>query len=196
MLYRMLLEPGWNLISFPGQPADPSLAGVFGGHDYISIVLGYEEDEWQTAICDAGQWRGELTRIEVERAYFVHSRTFDTLEVFLMLAPNHGPMLAPGWNLMGCIDSQMAAAGDPAGEISSLDGYLDGTEWAIAYTLPLPSHRADEEEFVALPPGEGRSIRAGRGYWVWSGPDYDGSAPPDPDDLFQQGDAESRMGYS
>ena len=198
-LYRVPLEPGWNLISFPGQPTGPSLLSIFNEHPYVVIVLGYdgEEDEWQTAIReDDAQWVGSLTKVEAEKAYFVHSRTFDMLEVPLMPVPNHGPLLALGWNLIGCIDIKMATAGEPAGEVSSLDDYLDGTDWRIAYTLPLPSLRGDNEEFAALPPNAGHLICAGRGYWVWCGPDYDDSAPPNPPELYLQGDVESRMGYS
>ena len=133
---------------------------------------------------------------EGDDGYFVHSRTFDTLEVLLVPVHNHGPLLAPGWDLVGCIDGQMAPAGQPAGEVASIDEYREGTDWRVAHTLPRPSRRGNNEEFVALLPNAGHLIRAGDGYWVWCGPeDYDGEAPPDPES-YLQGDPESRMGYS
>ena len=61
--YKLSLIPGWNLVSLPGTPIDPSIGSVMGGSMQASIVLAYQDDAWLTAVNDNGTWRGTLTDI-------------------------------------------------------------------------------------------------------------------------------------
>lgn len=193
--YQLLLSPGWNLISFPGEPVRPDLASVFGRH--AIMVLGYDGGNWETAAREGGQWKGSLEEVKAERGYFVLPVVPPmTLRVLLKPVPNHGPILADGWNLVGCIDGHMAPAGQPAGEIASIDEYLSETDWRVAHTLPRGvTQMGDDSEFERVSPGEGHLIRTGRGYWVWNGAGYDEQMRPPSPDVYLESDVGSRMGY-
>ena len=63
--YEIDISPGWNLVSVPGTPADPSLSAVIPPSGGISAVMSYQDSNWLTAaVGEDGSWRGSLTRIE------------------------------------------------------------------------------------------------------------------------------------
>ena len=66
------LVEGWNLISFPRTPADPTLRGVFGDN-IVNKVYTFKSDRWYGAKYDSasGTWMtpagvGPLTTINIE----------------------------------------------------------------------------------------------------------------------------------
>ncbi|MXY59291.1 MAG: hypothetical protein F4Y96_02100, partial [Chloroflexi bacterium] len=63
--YEIDISPGWNLISVPGTPVDPSLNAVIPPSGGISAVMSYQDSNWLTAaVGEDGSWRGSLTEIE------------------------------------------------------------------------------------------------------------------------------------
>ena len=80
--YEIDIRPGWNLISFPGTPADTGIGDVMGADLDAAIVLGYQSGAWVSAIRnDANEWLGTLTDIVGGYGYWVQTTLFETIEV-------------------------------------------------------------------------------------------------------------------
>ena len=188
--YEIDITPGWNLVSVPGTPADPSLSAVIPPSGGISAVMSYQDSNWLTAaVNENGSWRGSLTRIEAGYGYWVFATSFATLAPLIpepettSLPPT--VRVTHGWNLLGVIDLFQNAAGKapgPSGGIGGgeADDYFGSFDWRVAYTFDGQYHRwvrispeddkkddassTDDEEEDDEPP----EIVNGRGYWVWS----------------------------
>ncbi|MYB85403.1 MAG: hypothetical protein F4X54_11860 [Chloroflexi bacterium] len=180
--YEIDISPGWNLISVPGTPVDPSLNAVIPPSGGISAVMSYQESNWLTAaVGEDGSWRGSLTEIEAGYGYWVYATSFAT--VAPLIPEPETTSLPPtvrvnhGWNLLGVIDLFQNAAGKAPGAgdgDGEADNYFGSFDWRVAYTFDGQYHRwvriapeddkDDEEEDDDEPP----EIVNGRGYWVWS----------------------------
>ncbi len=178
--YEISVQPGWNLVSLPATPLDPAIGAVLAGNQYISPVLGYQEGDWVTAIQEEdGTWRGRLTEITGGYGYWVHARTFESIETMLAEVDPAGILptvpVTAGWNLLGVLDIFQNAEGDPPGEKQAdgtfaagnydADNYFSSIDWKVAYTYDTtqslwvkstPDVDAEDE------------ILNGNGYWVWS----------------------------
>ena len=63
--YEVELQPGWNLISFPGDPFNPAVGNVIGSDLKADTVLGYQNGEWVTSVKNEdGRWQGTLVDID------------------------------------------------------------------------------------------------------------------------------------
>ncbi|MYA49175.1 MAG: hypothetical protein F4Y25_00230 [Chloroflexi bacterium] len=192
--YELDVLPGWNLISFPGTPMDPSLGGVIPSGARVSPVLAYQDGDWLTAVVnDEGEWGGNLTRFEAGFGYWLFTTTYATLNP---LIPEHEqsatPPTAPvrhGWNLLGVIDIFQNPAGAPPGPNGGdgeADNYFGSIPWRIAYgydtarslwvrSIPGADRTApdgttaDERGFRTV---DGKVVTQevlnGKGYWIWS----------------------------
>ncbi len=172
--YELDILPGWNLISFPGTPMDPSLGGVIPSGARVSPVLAYQDGDWLTAVVnEQGEWGGNLTRFEAGFGYWLFTTTYATLNP---LIPEHEqsatPPTAPvrhGWNLLGVIDIFQNPAGAPPGPNGGdgeADDYFGSIPWRIAY-----GYDTARSLWVRSIPGADRAapeIVNGKGYWVWS----------------------------
>lgn len=182
--YSIPLQPGWNLIAFPGHIEQPALKDVFSANVYTSIVLAYRDSDWVTAIWD-DEWRGDLKQCEVGFGYWVHTRIHESIQARLTTLANCRPSLIDDWNLIGCTDRTFAPAGGTTSDLFTLDEYLEGLDWRVAY-------RFDGVAFRRITPRAGTPMRLAAGYWVFAGED-DPGAPPDMD-WFLDSDTASRMG--
>ena len=192
--YELNVQPGWNLISFPGTPGDPSLGGVIPSGARISPVLAYQDGDWLTAVVNSeGMWGGNLKRFEAGFGYWLLATTYATLNP---LIPEHErtdtPLTAPvrhGWNLLGVMDIFQSPAGMPPGPDGGdgeADNYFGSIPWRIAYTYDTvhslwvrsipgadrtaPEDTTADERGFRLVDGEvvTQEILNGKGYWVWS----------------------------
>ena len=185
--YEIDISPGWNLVSVPGTPTDPSLNAVIPPGGGISAVMSYQDSNWLTAAVDEnGSWRGSLARIEAGYGYWVFATSFATLAP--LIPEPETTSLPPtvrvrhGWNLLGVIDLFQNPAGKPPGAGSGdgeADNYFGSFDWRVAYTFDGQYHRwvriapeddkkddassTDDEEDDEPP-----EIVNGKGYWVWS----------------------------
>ena len=48
--YKVELQPGWNLVSVPGDPFNPAVGEVVGASLKADTVLSYQGGEWVTAV--------------------------------------------------------------------------------------------------------------------------------------------------
>ena len=181
--YELEVSPGWNLISLPGNPADPSLSAVIPPFGNVTAVMSYQDGNWLTAAVDNdGDWRGSLVRIEAGYGYWVFATSFDTLAPLIPETdPTSVPLTVPvvhGWNLVGVVDVFQnpagTAPGAEGGGSGEADGYFSSIDWRVAYSynpqygrFTRVSHEddvGDEESEDDEPP----EIVNGKGYWVWA----------------------------
>ena len=172
--YEIGVKPGWNLISLPATPVDPAIDAVLANNQYISPVLGYQEGDWITAVNDDGTWRGRLTEVVGGYGYWVHARTFESIETMLSEVDPAGTLptvpVTAGWNLLGVLDIFQNDEGDAPGEAGGngdeADNYFGSIPWRVAYSYDTA---ASLWEKVTEGVGEtGGEIANGKGYWVWS----------------------------
>lgn len=186
--YELKVSPGWNLISLPGTPADPSLGAVIPPFGGVTAVMSYQDGNWLTAALDQdGDWRGSLDRIEAGYGYWVFANRFDTLAP---LIPEVEPTSVPqtvrvnhGWNLVGVVDVFQnpagTAPGAEGGGSGEADNYFGSIEWSVAYTFDPQYNRWSRISHEDDKPssGDGTStddedeepeIVNGNGYWVWA----------------------------
>ena len=186
--YEVEVSPGWNLISLPASPLEPAIGDVLANNQYISPVLGYQEGDWITAIReDDGTWRGRLTEITGGYGYWVHARTFESIETMLAEVDPAGTLptvpVTAGWNLLGVLDIFQndegvppgasvpdPDGGDPTVGNAEADDYFNSIPWKVAYTydtaasLWVKTVPEDEDDMA----GENGEVLNGNGYWVWS----------------------------
>ncbi len=180
--YEIDISPGWNLVSVPGTPVDPSLNAVIPPSGGISAVMSYQGSNWLTAAVDEdGSWRGSLTEIEAGYGYWVYATSFAT--VAPLIPEQETTSLPPtirvnhGWNLLGVIDLFQNAAGKAPGAgdgDGEADNYFGSFDWRVAYTFDGQYHRwvriapEDDKDDEEADDDEPPEIVNGRGYWVWS----------------------------
>ena len=177
--YEISVQPGWNLISLPATPLEPGIADVFSNNPYIDPVLGYQEGDWLTAVQeDEGVWRGRLTEIVGGYGYWVHARTFVSIETMLAEADPAATLptvpVTAGWNLLGVLDIFQNDAGEAPGASGDngdeADNYFSSIPWKVAYTYATDRSLWTKMTPENPAPGEddGPEISNGKGYWVWS----------------------------
>jgi hypothetical protein len=132
----------------------------------IDIVIGYDPStaaKWSTASRDTdGNWVGNLTNIEANKGYWVHTTTFEPIKVDIPALAAGNAVLPPafavdeGWNLIGV--SVVDLASPPA----NADVYLSSVNWSRAYTFNTGTNK-----FEGLAPLGTDAITVGKGYFVY-----------------------------
>ena len=174
-LYVVKLSPGWNLVSLPGEPKSNDINTVLGSAEGIVHVLTYDRNEavpWLqstrtgTAAFNEGVAAGTigvLEKIDAKHAYWIRANGFVDLKVDIPAAALLGQFppttgVVEGWNLIPILDIRLSAFDT----LSSADAYFTGLKWSAALTWdPLTAN------FEKVVPGPKKSIKVGRGYWVW-----------------------------
>jgi hypothetical protein len=158
------LRPGWNLVSLADSPADPAIDSLITVAA-VDFVLTYDPTVaggWLTAVRDEGGWVGDLTTIDSKRAYWVHTDTFDPIEVDVPglspgaagLPPSH--RLVRGWNLVPVGVPDLTTPDRDA------DEYFSGLDWSRAFGYDNKTN-----SFESLVPGGTEVVTVGQGYWLF-----------------------------
>ena len=167
--YTVQLAEGWNLVSLPGTPDRPGLSSVFPLGCGVGIVLAYRNGDWETAVQhEDGRWFGKLSAVEAGYGYWVHASQHTTLTTGPLVPSLSASLsdvvsLVQGWNLVGVLDVELRPF-DEATDAYSLDMYLEGIPWRVAYgysTVPAG--------WIKATPGNDSPVWTGFGYWVWIG---------------------------
>ena len=115
---KISLQPGWNLISLPFQPANPAINSVIPSDHPITLVMTYDSAEgvWLFSRRDAetGLFTGDVAAMTATGAYFVNTDSYKTLDLFqppsatAVAAPAQPPAIPvkKGWNLVPVSSSQ------------------------------------------------------------------------------------------
>ncbi len=166
--YDIELQPGWNLISLPGDPFNPAVGSVIGADLRADTVLGYQGGEWVTAVKnDDGRWQGTLVDIVGGYGYWVRTTAVETIEVVIppILPTSNLPTVpvVSGWNLLGVVDADQTNIGNE-GDSEDADEYFTSLNtWRVAY-----SFATQQNQWSKLLPGQAdHMVENGKGYWVW-----------------------------
>ena len=163
--YKLNLNPGPNLVSFPANPVDSDVNAVFGGegNEDITSVLTFDNTTrlWQTAVRGAdGTLSGDLTTINGMNGYWVVADGVVTVSTLLEGSENFGSTpphitVDAGWNLVGVVDTdQMPAGKDVANYFANIDA-----EVVYGY---------DSFESRLVRQGADDDVQTGKGYWVFA----------------------------
>ena len=181
--FEKRLSPGWNLVSLPGEPADSSIAAVFGPSVEVRTVYSYNPvipGGWQVAVRETldSDWQGDLTEITGQHGYWVLSDAIQDWEVSIPrlaggasgtgtpIQPPVIPMYA-GWNLIPVTDVSGNALG--TSRSVSAEVYLNSLDDGLDLARVLGYDTIRNEWFTVLDAqmGSPGNLSIGSGYWVF-----------------------------
>ncbi len=169
--YELDLIPGWNLVSVPGTPLDPSIGAVMGDAMQAGIVLAYQDDAWLTAVNDNGTWRGTLTEIVGGYGYWVQTTAFESISTQIPETDTSSVLptarVIEGWNLLGVVDVLQDDPGEPPSGGADPDDYFGNFPWKVAYSFNTSTNEWSKSIPAPKTLNED-GIYNGKGYWVWS----------------------------
>ena len=172
--FSISLDPGWNLVSFPGDPADGDIDVVMADVTNVTAVVTYDPalpGGFLSAIREeGGSFAGTLTSIESSRGYWINTITFETLDVDIpSLAAGQVGLLPPslpiseGWNLVPVLDVVGAGA---VGNIINAGTYFGSVaDIAAVYTYDTITNTW---QFVDSSSITTDNVELGRAYWVYT----------------------------
>jgi hypothetical protein len=118
--FELEVNPGWNLISLPGQPEDPAIGSIFPAGSSVTTVYTFDPTVpggWLVADreSDEDEWLGDLTEIVGTRGYWLLADQINEVDIQIPRiiggaagggTPVQPPTidLFPGWNLIPVID--------------------------------------------------------------------------------------------
>ena len=178
------LNPGWNLVSLPGSPADSAIASVFGSDIEVRTVYTYNPvtpGGWQVAVRETldDAWQGDLTDITAKSGYWVLSDAIQDLEISIPrlaggavgastpVQPPVIPMYA-GWNLIPVVD----VTGDALDTKKSINAttYLNSLDDGLDLARVLGFNTITNEWFTVIDPSDASvtdNLQIGSAYWVF-----------------------------
>jgi hypothetical protein len=169
--FSLALLPGWNFVSLPANPTDPSINAVVTNAD-VTTVVAYDSTAgvFTSAVRDGTTLGGALTTMDASTAYWVETTSSDPVKVELVKP--QGAQLPPsvdvviGWNAIPVIDtSGDAAVGDKAAGASlgkTFAAYFIGTKIQRAYEFDTLSDKFVEIAAVATNTAD---PVLGKAYW-------------------------------
>ncbi len=164
--YKIELNPGPNLISFPADPADGDVNAVFSNEDIMSVLTHDNESGlWMTATRTGGTLSGDLTTVNGMNGYWVVSDGVLDISVVLAAGTDFQPpphiAVNEGWNLIGVVDADQAKAGTM---ISAKD-YFANIDAEVVY-----GYDSLEGKLVRLSVGADSDdmVETGKAYWVYA----------------------------
>jgi hypothetical protein len=183
--FSVPLVPGWNMVSFPADPADPTIDAVVGGSVPVTVVMTLKDGVWLTATRERGAdgtfgaFVGALTEIDSGLGYWVFTSTFEPImTVIPRLAggavdgsrPPTPPTvkIVQGWNIVSILDvtgDKTAAAADDV----DADAYFSSAADSITRIYDFDT-QLGKWSAVALDGDDsaGDKVRHGKSYWVYS----------------------------
>ena len=190
--FALKLIAGWNAVSVPANPIDPTIGSVFT-EDVVDMVAAWDasdpEKPWSIATRMEGEWSthdefATLTKITARYGYWVHAQGFVTQRVALVGKSNREsadlvpadlveiPTL-PGWNFVGVIDQEGDQTQEHFGKALETGGSpVDANSYLGKYAVKSYTWDAIRSRFDLL---EGdNDVEIGQGIWVYFG---EGIAP-------------------
>ncbi len=179
--FSQRLNPGWNLVSIPGEPADSDISVVFGSDMQVRTVYTYNPiipGGWMVAVRESAdaEWQGDLKEITARQGYWVLSDAIQDWDVSIpRLAggavgsgtPIQPPVIAlyAGWNLVPVID----VTGDFAGSGISAQTYLQSLDDGLDLARVLGFNTITNTWSTVMAPesGDSETLEYGKAYWVF-----------------------------
>ena len=168
--YTLALNPGWNLVSIPGDPDDSDINAVIPADHPATQVLTYDPSVpggWLTALRGAdGSFSGTLADISAGRAYWINTPSFDGLKVDIPKQPAGVSAVLPtisivaGWNLVPILDVDGDFELDDA---TADDNYFSGLSEGSVRGIYTFNTITNSWSSVAA-----TDVEIGKGYWVYT----------------------------
>ena len=165
--FELKLNPGWNLVSIPGEPADSAINTVVSASHPATTILTYDASVpggWLTAVRgDDGAFAGTLTDITAGRAYWVLTNSFESIKVTIPRLSSGAAMLPPtvniveGWNFVPVLDVTGAKV---SGNTITSASYFANLTLSRVYTFNTIGNVWEDKT--------GASVAVGTGYWVYA----------------------------
>ena len=163
--YSLKLNPGWNLVSIPGEPEDSDIYSVVpADRSDITSVLTYDSAaaRWRSAVRGAdGLFMGTLKTFSAKRAYWIETSSFMALKVSIPKSSAGAVALPPtielaaGWNMVPILEADGDFLLDDDAKLP-VSTYFAGFGAARAYTFNTISNRWTQVDEVEI----------GKAYWV------------------------------
>ena len=171
--FSLKLKPGWNLVSIPGDPANPDINAVIPmDRADITAALAYDPSapgQWLRATRGAdGMFEGSLKNIVSKRAYWIETSSFISLKVNIPKPPTGQARIKPtipivkGWNIVPILDV------DGDFELSFPEGknYFSGLmAGGVAIEIEIDTFDTITNRWESVAPED---VEIGKGYWVHS----------------------------
>ncbi|UCF07474.1 MAG: hypothetical protein JSW28_07435, partial [Thermoplasmata archaeon] len=169
--YRMMLSPGYNLISVPNTQWDTSVHSVLGSIDgqwnRISTFNNTQADHWKMNNTQKPEYMNDLDAINHHMGFWVHVTTpSDTVYIYPGAEPwmDETIHLYIGWNLVGYPSQKNN------NRTNGLNNLVHGTHVRIIWSFNAATQQWEEmgpsDEFVL-----------GRGYFIYSNFEQDWIVP-------------------
>jgi hypothetical protein len=173
--FEIPLDPGWNLVSLPGAPADGSIDAVIGS---VPVTRVYSFDPampggWMVALRDSenDDFAGTLSEIDADHGYWMLTDSFESLEVDIPpfeagadvgdLPPSPPTIdVAEGWNLLPVRD---VTGAEVAGGTIASDVYFGGLEISRVYGFDTVGNVWELVD-TAVPD----DVVVGKAYWLFA----------------------------
>ena len=181
-LFKVNLIPGWNMISFPGTPADSSVAAVIGSTPVTTIYTfaPTTASKWMVAVRERmedgtfGPFVGNLTNIDPNQAYWVLTDTFEAIQVdipplqggaVIGSTPSTPPTIevVEGWNFIPVLDVTGALS---AGATLDSAVYFAGSIAKIARIYVFDTQAGTWTLIIAGAAVD--DLVVGKAYWVFA----------------------------
>jgi len=173
--FNIDLNPGWNLVSFPGTPADGDIDVVLADVPSVTAIVTYDPalpGGFLSAIREEdGSFAGTLTSIVRSRGYWINADTFETLEVDIpSLEAGEVGLLPPtiviteGWNLVPVLD---VVGSGVAGDRIAAKTYF-GSLAGIAAVYSYDTITNTWEFLDSTGTDSASGVELGRAYWVYT----------------------------
>jgi hypothetical protein len=195
--FALDVNPGWNLVSIPGDPVDASIETILGAAIPVTTVYSFDPEVpggWLVAVRDtsADPWDGSLTTIDSQRGYWMFADQIETISIDIprlvggavgAATPIQPPTipLAVGWNLVPLID---VTGGADADTFLDADIYFAGANDEIARILsfntitnawniiPFAATATDSDsgnlDSSVADALDDEDLQFGRAYWVYA----------------------------
>jgi hypothetical protein len=166
--FSLALNPGWNMVSIPGEPAVADINTVIPATHPASTVLTYDPTVpggWLIAIRDGdGNFAGTLAAINAGRAYWILTDSFEAITVDIPRLVSGAAVLPPtinivvGWNFIPVLD----VTGDlAAGATASTTAYLSGLS-GVSRVWAFNTIDNKWQDHTTT------TVAVGSGYWLYS----------------------------
>ena len=166
------LNPGWNLVSVPREPADPSIDAVLGDALGVSTVVTFDPavpGGFLVAVRDPnGNFAGTVTTIRPANAYWVLTDKFEPIELDVpgLVTSSTRPStlsIVKGWNLVPVLD--VTGTSNPGDRILAKDYFASAEDVTEAYFFDMV---ANQWEFVDTSSTSTATVEVGSAVWAFS----------------------------
>ena len=180
---EVALSPGWNLVSLPGNPADPSIDAVMANTPSVEAVITYDPTVpggFLVALRteDGGDFSGTLTTMSASRGYWVLTDNFEPIKVDVPpLGQGAGVLppsvpVAPGWNLLPVQDP--TGAFDSGDALKAKDYFTSAEDVSAVYEFDTIGNAwvfidiTDTATIDCDAKTKGAAVVVGKSYWAFS----------------------------